>query len=98
MGLKGVPGLRISKPKPSASGPSKGADQKTIHETKTDGDRVKRARYQGPPEIPSNKIGMNDYGTNGQEDHVWSGRNDGSRGHGMRASSSGGGHSGRRYG
>lgn len=98
MGLKGVPGLRISKPSLSSSGPSKGANRKPAPDNINDGDRVKRARHQGPPEILINSAGMNDYGTNWQGDHAWGGRNDGRRGRGTRAPSSGGGRGGRQYG
>lgn len=98
MGLKGVPGLRISNPRLLPSGPSNGTNRKPAHDNITDGNRVKRARHQGAPEILIQSTGMNDYGTNGQGDHIWGGRNDGSRGHGMRAPSSGGGRGGRRSG
>lgn len=90
MGLKCVPGLRISNSKLSTPGHSKGVNRKPAHDNINDGDRVKRARHQPPPEILINSTGMNDYGTNGQGDHVWGGRNEGSR--------SASGRGGRRYG
>lgn len=98
MGLKGVPGLRVSNAKPSASGPLKGLNRKPAQDNNNDSDRVKRTRHQGPPDILSNSTGMNDYGSNGHEDHIWGGRHGGRRGHGMRAQPSGGSRGGRRYG
>lgn len=98
MGLKGVPGLRVSNAKPAASGPSKGSNRKTAQDNNNDGDPVKRARHQSPPDILSYSTDMNDYGSNGQGDHIWGGRKGGSRGHSMRVSSSGGSHGGRRHG
>lgn len=98
MGLKGVPGLRVSNTKPSASGPSKGSNRKTTQDNDNNSDRVKRSRHQGPPDILSASTGMNDYGSNGHGDHIWGGRNGGSRGHGTRVPSSGGSRGGRRYG
>lgn len=98
MGLKGVPGLRVSNTKPSASGFSKGSNRKTAQDNDNNSERVHRTRHQGPPDIFSTSTGMNDYGSNGHGDHVWGGRNGGSRGYGMRVPSSGVSHGGRRYG
>lgn len=94
MGLKGVPGLRVSNAKPSASGSSKWSNRKTAQDNNNDGDHVKRTRHQGPPDIFSNSTGMNDYSSNGQEDHMWGGRSGGGGGH---VPSSGGSHGRRRY-
>ena len=86
MGLKGVPGLRVSNTKPSVSGFSKGSNRKTAQDNDNNSERVHRTRHQGPPDIFSTSTGMNDYGSNG------------SRGYGMRVPSSGVSHGGRRYG
>lgn len=88
----------MSNTKPSASGPSKRSNRKTAQDNDYDSDRAKRTRHQGPPDILSNSTGLNDYDSNGQEDHVWGGRNGGSRGRGKRVPSSGGSRGGRRYG
>lgn len=90
MGLKGVPGLRVSNTKPSAWAPSKGSNRQTTQDNDNNSDRVKRTRHQGPPDNLSTSSVMNDYGSNGHGDHVWGGRNGGSRFHGSRG--------GRRYG
>lgn len=96
MGLKGVPGLRVSKTKSSTRGPSKGAIRNQDNDDNSD--RLKRTRHQGTPDILSTSTGVNDDGFSGQGDHIWSGRIGGSRGHGMRVPSSGGSRGGRWYG